>query len=105
MLCLAPFPPPQINTLMNDLKTEMGIKNTNITWVAALKQEVADLKATIQRMEEEHAVAMAAARKEHARLKREIWRRDETGRRLRTDVDCMVLFFLQSMAGCVVLRA
>ena len=91
----------QINDLVTELKLEVGIKNTNITWVAALKKEVAKLLEEAEEARKQHAAAMAAAHKEMARLRREIWRRDETGRRLKTDVDCMVLFFLQSLAGCV----
>lgn len=89
----------EIKELHAWVKREIEIKERYMNWTASLKQEVAKLEEEMEAQRVRYEQLLEEAAREQARLRREIWRRDETGRRLRVDVAYATEFFLETMVG------
>ena len=87
-----------VDGLTTQLRTMTEHASRLDTWVNSLKGEVKMLQDEIFSLNEAAAAEARAHASEVRRFKWEVWRRDETARMLRTNVDCCFLFFVETVA-------
>ena len=87
-----------VDGLTTQLKSMAAHAGRLDTWVNSLRGEVKMLQDEIFSLNEAAAAEARAHASEVRRFKWEVWRRDETARMLRTNIDCCFLFFIETVA-------